>query len=84
MKILLHFLTMFLLMKIVVVVVVVEVLYDDFQRFQEQLHRLNLDYQMFVLVHPKKNEDFFFIKMERRLIEPTAPISKDYASEMSR
>jgi len=55
---------MFLLMKIVVVVVVVavvvEVLYDDFQRFQEQLHRLNLDYQMFVLVHPKKNKDFFF------------------------
>ncbi len=61
MKVLFHFLKMFLLMKIVVVVVV-EVLYDDFQRFQEQLHRLNLDYQMFVLVHPKKNKDFFLLK----------------------
>jgi hypothetical protein len=59
MKILFHFLKMFQLMKIVVDVVVVEVLYDDFQRFQEQLHRLNLDYHMFVLVHPKKNKNFY-------------------------
>jgi hypothetical protein len=50
-----------LLMKIVgvvvgddvaVVAVGVGVLYDDFQRFLVRLHRLNLDYQRFVLVHP--------------------------------
>jgi hypothetical protein len=44
---------------VVVVVVVVEVLYDDFQQFQVRLHRLNLDYQMFVLVHPMKNKEFY-------------------------
>ncbi len=63
MKILFHFLKMFQWMRkivvVVVVVVVVEVLYDDFQQFQVRLHRLNLDYQMFVLVHPMKNKEFY-------------------------
>jgi hypothetical protein len=59
--ILFHFLEMFPMMKkkIVVVVVVVavgEVLYDDFRRFQERQHRLNLNYQMFVLDHPLKKK----------------------------
>ena len=65
MMVLFHFLHLFQMMKkkIVVVVaavvaavvaVVVEVLYDDFRRFQVRQHRLNLNYRMFVLDHPLK------------------------------
>jgi hypothetical protein len=39
---------------VVVVAAAVEVLYDDFQRFQERQHRLNLNHRMFVLDHPLK------------------------------
>jgi hypothetical protein len=42
--------------KIVVVVAAVEVLYDDFQRFQERQHRLNLNHRIFVLDHPLKKK----------------------------
>jgi hypothetical protein len=38
----------------VVAAAVVAVLYDDFRRFQEQQHRLNLNYRMYVLAHPTK------------------------------
>jgi hypothetical protein len=46
---------------VVVVAVVVEVLYDDFQQFQERQHRLNLNYRMFVLDHPLKRKYLFVI-----------------------
>jgi len=61
-KILIHFYVMkivvvaavaVVVVGVLIVLVVVEVLFDDFQQFQERQHQLNLNYRVFVLVHPR-------------------------------